>query len=151
MAVARQESELNPAVASHAGARGLMQLMPATAKGVAESIGLRYSAGRLMEDASYNARLGTAYLARMLDRFGGSYILAAAAYTAGPGRVNDWLELNGDPRDLAVDPVIWIESIPFSETRNYVMRVLEGVQVYRARLHGRVGPLPLVAGVSPAN
>jgi soluble lytic murein transglycosylase len=145
MAVARQESELNPRAASDAGARGLMQLMPATAKGVAEAVGLRYDVDRLVEDPNYNARLGTAYLARMLQRYRGSYVLAVAAYNAGPGRVDQWIEANGDPREREVDGVVWIESIPFSETRNYVMRVLEGLQVYRARLHG--GPLWLVADI----
>jgi soluble lytic murein transglycosylase len=145
MAVARQESELNPRAASDAGARGLMQLMPATAKGVAEAVGLRYDVDRLVEDPNYNARLGTAYLARMLQRYRGSYVLAVAAYNAGPGRVDQWIEANGDPREREVDGVVWIESIPFSETRNYVMRVREGLQVYRARLHG--GPLRLVADI----
>jgi soluble lytic murein transglycosylase len=146
MAIARQESELNPGAASDAGARGLMQLMPATARGVAEGMGLRYDPARLVADPNYNARLGTAYLARMLKRYDGSYVLATAAYNAGPGRVDEWIRTNGDPRKPQVDSVIWIESIPFSETRNYVMRVLEGVQVYRARLNR--GPLRLAEDIN---
>jgi soluble lytic murein transglycosylase len=146
MAIARQESELNPAAGSHAGARGLMQLMPATAKDVAQHLGLRYDGDRLVRDPNYNARLGTAYLARMLRRYDGSYVLATAAYNAGPGRVDEWIRKNGDPRKPDVDSVVWIESIPFSETRNYVMRVLEGVQVYRARLYG--GPLRLAEDIN---
>jgi soluble lytic murein transglycosylase len=148
LAIARQESELNPAAVSDAGARGLMQLMPATAKAVAEDLGIRYVPNRLTEDPRYNARLGTAYLARMLDRYRGSYVLAAAAYNAGPGRVDEWIRTFGDPRVEEVDPVIWIETIPFTETRNYVMRVLEGLHVYRARLQGSTAPIRLVADIN---
>jgi soluble lytic murein transglycosylase len=152
MAIARQESELNAAAASGVGARGLMQLMPATAKEVAAAARLPYEPSMLTADPLYNARLGTEYLGRMLDRYDGAYLLAAAAYNAGPGRVDAWLKTLGDPRRPEVDPVVWIESIPFTETRNYVMRVLEGLHVYRARLQGRAEPLRLVAdiGASPA-
>ncbi|TPE49403.1 lytic transglycosylase domain-containing protein [Amaricoccus solimangrovi] len=149
MAIARQESEFNARAGSGAGARGLMQLMPATARSVAEAEGLPYDGARLASDPIYNARLGTGYLARMLGRFGGSYVLATAAYNAGPGRVDRWIAELGDPRDPAVDPVIWIESIPYSETRNYVMRVLEGTQIYRARLGGQ-GPIRLAADIRGA-
>jgi soluble lytic murein transglycosylase len=145
LAVARQESELNPAAASHAGAQGLMQLMPATARHVADQLGLPYSPVRLVRDPDYNATLGTSYLASMMKRYDGSFMLAAAAYNAGPGRVDEWLAAYGDPRAADADPVLWIESIPFSETRNYVMRVLEGLHVYRARLAGRAGPLRLAS------
>ena len=145
LAIARQESELNAAAASPAGARGLMQLMPATAQHVARQIGLPYSETRLVRDPVYNARLGTAYLQRMLDRYDGSYLLATAAYNAGPGRVDAWLQTFGDPRSKGTDVILWIESIPFNETRNYVMRVLESLHVYRARLEGRAGPIRLAA------
>ncbi len=146
MAIARQESELDATAASGAGARGLMQLMPATARGMADAVGIEYRSDRLTEPL-YNARLGTEYLARMLGRYDGSYVLATAAYNAGPGRVDQWLKTIGDPRGGAVDPVIWIESIPFSETRNYVMRVLESLHVYRARLLGRPEALRLFADI----
>jgi soluble lytic murein transglycosylase len=146
MAIARQESELDATAASGVGARGLMQLMPATARGMADAVGIAFSADRLTEPL-YNARLGTEYLARMLDRYRGAYILATAAYNAGPGRVDQWLATLGDPRDGTVDPVIWIESIPYSETRNYVMRVLESLHVYRARLQGRPEALRLLADI----
>jgi soluble lytic murein transglycosylase len=147
MAIARQESEFDATAASGAGARGLMQLMPATAKDMAEAAGEPYEPARLTADPLYNARLGTAYLARMLDYFDGAYVLATAAYNAGPGRVDDWLETNGDPRDPDVDAVTWIESIPFTETRNYVMRVLEGLHVYRARLEGVPVPVRIAADI----
>lgn len=136
MAVARQESELNPTAISPAGARGLMQVMPRTARAMADALGLAYTLDRLTEDPAYNARLGTAYLARMLERYRGSTLLAAAAYNAGPGRVDDWLRRFGDPRQPGVDVLAWIEGIPFDETRNYVMRVLEAVHVYRTRIEG---------------
>ena len=148
LAIARQESEFDAAAASTAGARGLMQLMPATAEHMAESAGVPFVPARLTVDPLYNARLGTEYLARMLARYDGSYVLATAAYNAGPGRVDQWLEQNGDPRDAGVDPVIWIESIPFTETRNYVMRVLESLHVYRARLKGEATPIQLVADIN---
>lgn len=136
MAIARQESELDATAASSVGARGLMQLMPATARKIAEEAGVAYDADRLGSDPLYNARLGTDYLARMLERYAGSYILATAAYNAGPGRVDAWLARLGDPRSPNVDSVAWIEAIPYEETRNYVMRVLESIVVYRARLGG---------------
>ena len=147
MAIARQESEFDAAAGSSAGARGLMQLMPATAKHMAEVAGEPYEPARLTTDPLYNARLGTEYLARMLDYFDGAYVLATAAYNAGPGRVDEWLEKNGDPRDPGVDAVTWIESIPFTETRNYVMRVLEGLHVYRARLEGVPVPVRIAADI----
>ncbi len=132
-AVARQESELNPAAVSPAGARGVMQLMPGTARLMAGELGLPYRPASLTEDPAYNARLGMGYMARMLRRYDGAAILAVAAYNAGPSRVDDWLVRLGDPR-RGVDPIDWIESIPFTETRNYVQRVMEGLHVYRARL-----------------
>jgi len=133
MAVARQESEFNPDAVSHAGARGLMQLMPATARKVAKQEGLRYHKRRLT-DPAYNLRLGTAYLDDLIDAYDGSYIMALAAYNAGPGRVKRWVRDYGDPRRDDIDVIDWVESIPITETRNYVQRVMENLQVYRARL-----------------
>jgi soluble lytic murein transglycosylase len=136
LAVIRQESAFQEDAMSSAGALGLMQLMPATAKGVAKKSGLPYTKGRLTSDPSYNISLGRAYLNELLGKFGGSYVLAIASYNAGPGRAVEWLGKNGDPRRKDVDTIDWIESIPFSETRNYVQRVIENVQVYRHRLGG---------------
>ncbi len=140
MAIARQESELNIEAISPAGARGLMQLMPGTAKKVSGWLDMPYNKARLTQDWQYNATLGQTYLARRLDQFGGSVAMAAAAYNAGAGRVDQWIERYGDPRAPGVDVVDWIETIPFRETRNYVQRVLEGLQVYRNRIAG--GPVP---------
>lgn len=145
LAIGRQESELNPEAVSPAGARGLMQVMPATARKVAGWVGLPYSADRLTGDWRYNATLGQAYLARRLSEFDGSVALAAAAYNAGAGRVTDWLAEYGDPRTGQVDWIDWIETIPFAETRNYVQRVLEGLQIYRSRLAGAPVPFRLKA------
>ena len=133
-AVARQESLLDPKAVSHAGARGLMQLMPATARLTARQMGLRYSRHRLLSDPGYNARLGVHYLARLIERFDGSYLLALAAYNAGEARVGRWIRVWGDPRTTGTDPIDWAESIPISETRNYVQRVLENLQAYRRLL-----------------
>ncbi|HEU0220694.1 MAG TPA: lytic transglycosylase domain-containing protein [Paracoccaceae bacterium] len=144
LAIARQESELNPEAISPAGARGLMQLMPATAQKVAHSLGLDYSRDRLTTDWQYNAQLGQTYLAGLIDAYG-CYPLAAAGYNAGPHRVNTWLAEFGDPRSGAIDMVDWIETIPFAETRNYVMRVMEGLHVYRSRLAGGAVPIQLSA------
>jgi soluble lytic murein transglycosylase len=148
MAIARQESEFNQRAISPAGAKGLMQLMPRTAEQVARLVGTDYDERALTADPDYNARLGTAYLRQMLDRYRGSLILTAAAYNAGPGRVDQWLEAFGDPRGAEVDAVVWIESIPFEETRNYVMRVMESLHVYRARLNGRAEPIRLVTDIN---
>jgi len=134
LALIRQESQFSTRAVSRAGARGLMQLMPATAKHVAARQGLPFDPQRLTEDPSYNLRLGRHYLEDLLARYDGSYALALAAYNAGPARANRWIEEFGDPRDPKVDPIDWIESIPFDETRNYVQRVLEAVAVYRKRL-----------------
>ncbi len=131
-AISRQESQFDRAALSHAGARGLMQLMPGTAREQARMLGLAYDAGALTSDTNYNMQLGAAYFQRMLDYYGGSYPLAVAAYNAGPGNVNRWLASNGDPRTGAVDILSWIEAIPLSETRNYVQRVLENAVVYES-------------------
>lgn len=148
LAIARQESEFDANAASSVGARGLMQLMPATAQRMAERAGEPYEPARLTADPLYNARLGTTYLAQMLDYYDGSYLLATAAYNAGPGRVDRWIKEMGDPRDPSVDAIAWIEQIPFSETRNYVMRVIEGLHVYRARLKGAPPPMQIMADLS---
>lgn len=134
-AIARQESAFNPAAVSSANARGLLQLLPKTAKAVAGRHGMAYSADKLTQDAGYNATLGAHYLGEQIDTFGGSYILTFIAYNAGPNKVPEWISRYGDPRGKSLDDVIdWIERIPFPETRNYVQRVMENYQVYKARL-----------------
>jgi soluble lytic murein transglycosylase len=130
LAVMRQESAFAVDAISPAGARGLMQLMPNTAKHVAGQLRLRYDKERLIDDPNYNVVLGRAYLDDLVRSFRGSYVLALASYNAGPSRAVEWMRLNGDPRDYGIDVVDWIESIPFSETRNYVQRVLESRAVY---------------------
>jgi soluble lytic murein transglycosylase len=134
LALSRQESEFNPQAVSRVGASSLMQLMPATAQATARSLGLPYRQSWLLDDPTYNLELGWAHLEELLEDYDGSYIMAAAAYNAGASRVRSWVADYGDPRDPGVDPINWIESIPFSETRNYVHRVLENTQVYRHRL-----------------
>ncbi|WP_323716680.1 lytic transglycosylase domain-containing protein [Paracoccus aminovorans] len=141
MAIARRESEFNHTVSSHAGALGLMQVMPDTARAMARKLGEPFDQARLTRDAAYNARLGAAYLDGLRQRFGPSVALVAAGYNAGPGRSARWLQDFGDLRG-EVDPVDWVEMIPFDETRNYVMRVAEALPVYRARIKG--APVPLV-------
>jgi soluble lytic murein transglycosylase len=133
-AVARQESRFQVDAVSSAGARGLMQLMPGTAKETAGKLGMPYSANRLTSDGGYNALLGSTYLKAQLETFDGSLLLAAAAYNAGPGNVRKWLAAYGDPRSDKIDPVVWVELIPMLETRKYVQRVLGNYLVYRARL-----------------
>lgn len=134
--LSRQESEFDPAAKSPVGARGLMQLMPATAKMVARQINVPYSRSRLTTDPAYNAMLGSAHLGDLIGDFNGSYIMSVAAYNAGATRVGQWQEQYGDPRSSTIDPIDWIENIPFSETRNYVQRVMENLEVYRTRLSG---------------
>lgn len=133
-AVARQESALNHVARSRVGAQGLMQLMPATARATARQAGLAFSAERLSADALYNATLGAKHLDELLARFEGSYVLAFVAYNAGPGRAYDWIRAYGDPRGNQADAIDWIERIPFNETRHYVQKVLENLQIYRSRL-----------------
>jgi len=132
LALIRQESNFDSAALSPVGARGLMQLMPATAQATARRIGERTSPAALTSDPAHNMRLGTAYLQTMLEQFS-ALPLAFAAYNAGPHRVREWLAANGDPRATEIEMVDWIELIPFNETRNYVQRVLENVVVYRVR------------------
>ena len=135
LAIARQESVFDPNVKSPAGATGLFQILPTTAAAMAKKFNIPWNPKRINEPG-YNMQLGTAYLSKLIGDLRGSYILTFAAYNAGPGRVNEWIDKFGDPRDPGVDPVDWVERIPFTETRNYVMRVMENLQVYRARMAG---------------
>ncbi|GIK50641.1 MAG: transglycosylase [Alphaproteobacteria bacterium] len=135
-AIIRQESEFDPGAISSANARGLMQLIPSTAQLQARREGMGFERSALTSDPQYNMTLGSAHLADLIDNFGGSYVLAIAAYNAGPTNVRNWINEWGDPRTSSVDVVDWIELIPFSETRNYVQRVMENLQVYRHRLAG---------------
>ena len=129
-AIIRQESAFDQRAQSHAGALGLMQLMPPTARETAGKLGLPYSQARLVDDPAYNMALGSYYINQMLERFDGNRTLAIAAYNAGPGRVSGWLKEFGDPRSPNIDETDWIETIPVYETRNYVQRVTEAVNVY---------------------
>ena len=142
LAIARQESNFDPNARSGVGARGMMQLMPSTASILARRSGIPYSAERLYE-ADYNVRLGSTYLRKMIDDFGGSYVMAAASYNAGPNHMPEWTSICGDPRTASGDPLDFIECIPFSETRNYAMRAMETMEIYRARLNGGHAPLTL--------
>ncbi len=128
--ITRQESSFDRTVVSHAGARGMMQLMPGTAGDEARKAGVGYDLGRLTSDASYNVLLGSNHARRLVGNYDGSYVLAVAAYNAGPGNVNKWIKRYGDPRRGDVDILRWIEQIPFMETRGYVQRVLENSVVY---------------------
>ena len=143
LGIMRQESSFDIGAVSSSGARGLMQLMPPTATAVAKQLGIPVSLPALTADANHNIRLGTAYLQEVLMRFDNSLPLAAAAYNAGPHRVAQWLNDNGDPRTGPIDMVDWIELIPFSETRNYVQRVTENVVMYRA---ARRDPAAILTG-----
>lgn len=136
LAIARRESEFDAGVVSPADARGLMQVLPGTGEMMARRLGIEFVEGRLLGDPRYNARLGAAYLDTLAEEFGTAAVLLAAAYNAGPGRPRQWVRELGDPRDPSVDAVDWIESVPFAETRNYIMRVMESLYVYRARLSG---------------
>jgi soluble lytic murein transglycosylase len=153
----RQETEFDPDSVSHAGARGMMQLMPSSARVDANRAGLPWRPNDLTGDPNYNIQLGMSEFAGDLADWNGSLVLAIASYNAGTGNVKKWVAANGDPRVPSTDPIDWIESIPFSETRNYVQRVLENAQIYRNRLSGRDERLrimsdlyaPLVPGVKP--
>ena len=145
LSITRRESEFDPEAQSTAGARGLMQLMPGTAAKEAKELGLTYALGKLTADPAFNMALGSSYLAEMAAEFGPSVALIAAGYNAGPGRPRDWIRKFGDPRSAEVDVVDWVESIPFAETRTYVMRVAESVVIYRARLKGVAGPVRISA------
>jgi soluble lytic murein transglycosylase len=167
LGIVRQETEFDADAVSGAGARGIMQVMPASARHDAGLAGVSYRPQSLTGDATYSMQLGMAELSGYLNDWGGSYVLAAAAYNAGAGNVRKWIAQFGDPRDARTDPVDWIEEIPFNETRNYVQRVIENTEVYRNRLAGRdlplriltdiyrpnapqIGPLPAAAFQAPA-
>ena len=139
--ITRQESSFDRSAVSHAGARGLMQLMPGTAREQAGKMGIGYDYGRLTTDSAYNVNLGSAYYRRLLDNWGGNHVLAVASYNAGAGNVRKWVRAYGDPRQPGVDVVRWIERIPFMETRGYVQRVLENSVVY-----DRLNPQTAAAG-----
>ncbi|MET0529274.1 MAG: lytic transglycosylase domain-containing protein [Microvirga sp.] len=141
-AIARQDSAFKPKAVSSAGARGLMQLMPATAKRTAQRFNVGFDLNRLVEDPSYNAKIGSAHLGELMEDWKGSYILAFASYNAGGGNVNKWVKAYGDPRKADVDMIDWVERIPFYETRNYVQRVMENLHVYRQRLNEKKAPTP---------
>ena len=136
-AIARQESQFDPRAQSGVGARGLMQMMPATAQRTARRVSAPYDQDRLTSDPAYNARLGQAHLGELMEDWRGSYVLAFASYNAGGGNVKKWIDAYGDPRRADVDVIDWVERIPFTETRNYVQRVMENLQVYRTRLDGK--------------
>jgi soluble lytic murein transglycosylase len=136
LAIIRQESEFDPRAVSHANAYGLMQLIPSTAQAQARREGMPYARASLTQDPNYNMTLGSAHLSDLVDSFNGSYVLAIASYNAGSHRAREWISDFGDPRSGSVDVVDWVELIPFSETRNYVQRVTENLQVYRYRLAG---------------
>ncbi len=147
LGLSRQESEFNPRAFSSAGARGVMQLIPSTAQITARKEGLPYRRSALLDDPVYNMTIGSAHLSHLLDRFDGSLVMTLAAYNAGAHRASQWAEDFGDPRTGDVDPVDWVELIPFSETRNYVQRVLENTQVYRGRLNNASIPGRLKADI----
>lgn len=136
-AIARQESAFHPLTVSPAKAMGLMQVTPAAGRYIAKTYGVKYDQRRLLHDNVYNVQMGAAELGGNIEAYRGSYILAFAAYNAGRGRVKEWIDRFGDPRDPQVDPIDWVERIPFSETRNYVQRIMENLQAYRVRFgHG---------------
>jgi len=144
LAIARRESEFDPVVQSPVGARGLMQIMPATARDVATDLGIiaLHTTDRLTADPEYNARLGAEYLSQMAGRFDGNVVMVSAAYNAGPARPPRWISDYGDPRKGDIDIVDWVEMVPFRETQNYIMRVTESLPVYRARLGKEPLPIP---------
>jgi len=137
LAVMRQESRFSMTAVSPAGARGMMQLMPDTARELATRMNIGYTVEQLTTDADLNIALGRAYLDQLLNLFDRSYVLAIAAYNAGPARVLEWMRRFGDPRDPSIDVQTWVQSIPFTETRIYVQRVMQNLQDYRDRLNAQ--------------
>lgn len=156
LGIARQESEFNTVTKSHAGARGILQVMPVTARHICADYKIKCEIDRLMKDPAYNTMMGSAYIGDRMEEFSGSYVLTIAGYNAGPGRARQWINEFGDPRDPKVDPIDWIHRIPFTETREYVQKVLSNIQVYRARLGDEANGLRLgadlkrVAAAKPA-
>ena len=151
LGIIRQETEFDPSSVSGPGARGLMQLMPGSAREDASLAGMEYRPNDLLSDTDYNMKLGQVELSSYLNTWAGSYILASAAYNAGAGNARKWIAQYGDPRNSSVDPIDWIEHIPFEETRNYVMRVVENMEVYRVRLAGHPVPLRIMADIYRPN
>ena len=139
--ITRQESSFDRSATSHAGARGMMQLMPGTAREECDKMGLGYDLGRLTSDPSYNVMVGSNYFQRLVGQWDGNYVLAIASYNAGAGNVRKWVARYGDPRSQSVDTLRWIEQIPFAETKGYVQRVLENTVVYD-RINPTIPPSP---------
>ena len=151
LGVIRQETEFDPESVSSAGARGLMQIMPSSARHNSRVADMPYRPNDLMSDTAYNMQLGMTELAGYFSDWPGSLILSMAAYNAGPNNAKRWIAAYGDPRNANVDPIDWIEQIPFNETRNYVQRVVENTEIYRGRLAGRDQPLRILADVYGPN
>ncbi len=147
LAITRQESSFDPRVVSSAGARGMMQFLPSTAQGVARRLGMGYSADQLW-DPDYNMTLGSYHLGELMAANGGSMLLATVGYNAGPARPSQWVARCGDPRGDATRTLDFIECAPFTETRNYMMRVMENMAVYKARLNGGTAPLTPSADIA---
>jgi soluble lytic murein transglycosylase len=148
LAIIRQESAFDRRARSGANARGMMQLIPATARTVSRQMGMAYRGDESLYDPDYNMQLGSYHLGDMLEVQGGSYLLTTIAYNAGPLRATQWVPRCGDPRGAQTDAVDFIECAPFTETRNYMMRVMENMQVYRARLNGGRAPYTLSQEIS---
>ncbi|MEE9346618.1 MAG: lytic transglycosylase domain-containing protein, partial [Robiginitomaculum sp.] len=148
LSIARQESEFNISAISGARAYGMMQMINATAKLTARKHRIKYHKSWLTADQNYAAKLGAHHLNDLLKKYDGSYIMAAVAYNAGPNRVTRWNKRYGDPRKGEIDAIDWLENIPFSETRNYVQRVMENMQVYNARLNNGQAPLELESDIN---
>jgi soluble lytic murein transglycosylase len=151
LGIARQESEFNSLTLSGAGARGILQVMPITARHVCRDYKIKCDIPRLMKDPVYNTMMGSAYISDRMDEFRGSYVLTLAGYNAGPGRAREWIKEFGDPRDQKVDPIDWIHRIPFEETREYVQKVLSNIQIYRARLGEEANAVRLNADLRRAS
>jgi len=141
LAIIRQESEFDSRANSYVGAKGLMQIMPGTAKLVAKNLKTTYSKNLLTTDPTYNIKLGTYYFNSLLDDYDGVYPFAIGAYNAGPNRIKRWIKRYGDPNRGEIDFVNWIELIRFKETRNYVQRVIENINVYKYILNN--GPIKI--------